>query len=140
MARLDPEGRLDRDCPQGTHSPLSGILGQHRAELRVGRSGRLLFWRGLYTLAGDLAHLQFAVDVLDDVLARAVLNELGMRWHNIEHSARPPPLPAQTGWMRGAAGMGAARLRPPGLRTGSGTGRWLPTRPFAKTEPAVSAA
>lgn len=105
-----------------------------------GSAGVADFFLGLHALTGNLAHLQFAVAVLDDILDRAVLDELGMRWHNVEHTASPPALPAQTGWMRGAAGIGATLLRAHLLLTGSGTGRWLPSWPFAEIEAPRSAA
>ena len=53
-----------------------------------------------------------------------------MRWHNVEHTADPPKLPAQTGWMQGAAGIGAALLRGHRVLSGSGPGPWLPSWPF----------
>lgn len=107
--------------------------------LRVGRSGQLLV--GLHALTGDSAHLQFAQSPSWTTYSIGpFFDELGMRWHNVEHTAKPPALPVQTGWMRGAAGIGAALLRAPLLLTGSGTGRWLPSWPFAEIDLPSSAA
>ncbi len=45
-------------------------------------------------------------------------------------AAAQPELPAQAGWMQGAAGIGAARLRGHQVLTGSQASPWLPSWPF----------
>ena len=42
-----------------------------------------------------------------DTLTRATTDKNGMRWVQAEHRVRPDLLIAQTGWMQGAAGVGA---------------------------------
>ena len=81
-------------------------------------------------MPADPASLRFALAVLDNVLDRAVQDEAGMRWHNVDHMATPPELPAQTGWMQGSAGVGASLLRARRALTGSTPGPWLPSWPF----------
>jgi lantibiotic modifying enzyme len=95
-----------------------------------GSAGVADFFLGLHASTADPAHLEFALVVLDDILDRAVRGEAGMRWHNVEHTGDPPELPAQTGWMQGAAGIGAALLRGHRVLSGSGPGPWLPSWPF----------
>jgi lantibiotic modifying enzyme len=95
-----------------------------------GSAGVADFFLGLHALTGEPGHLRFALTVLDDILDRAVADERGMCWQNVEHTATPPALPAQTGWMQGAAGIGAALLRARQILTGSGAGPWLPSWPF----------
>ena len=95
-----------------------------------GSAGVADFFLGLHLVTGDPAQLEFACTVLDDITGRAVTDEQGMRWHNIEHTAVPPELPAQAGWMQGAAGIGAALLRGHQVLTGGEAGPWLPSWPF----------
>lgn len=95
-----------------------------------GSAGVADYCLGLYGLTADQELLDFAVLVLDDVLDRAVVDETGMRWHNVEHTVDPPELPAQTGWMQGAAGIGASLLRAQRVLTASPSGPWLPSWPF----------
>jgi lantibiotic modifying enzyme len=95
-----------------------------------GSAGVADFFIGMHALTGRPDDLEFGCQMLDDILGRAVVDETGMRWHNIEHTATPPELPAQTGWMQGAAGIGAALLRGHRVLTGAGAGPWLPTWPF----------
>jgi hypothetical protein len=98
-----------------------------------GSAGVADFLLGLYALTADSALLRFALTILDDILDRAVTDKRGTRWHNVEHTASPPELPAQTGWMQGAAGVGAALLRAHRVLIGAGTGPWLPSWPFPTT-------
>lgn len=95
-----------------------------------GSAGVADFFLGMYTLTGEEAYLAFAEVVLDDVLDRAVVDARGMCWHNVEPTVRPSVLPAQTGWMQGAAGVGAALLRAHRVLTGGAAGPWLPSWPF----------
>jgi lantibiotic modifying enzyme len=95
-----------------------------------GSAGVADFFLGLHLVTGDPAHLDFACIVLDDIVDRAVTDDQGTRWHNIEHTATPPELPAQTGWMQGAAGIGAALLRGHQVLSGRDAGPWLPSWPF----------
>jgi hypothetical protein len=51
--------------------------------------------------------LAFAREMTDQILARATRDEHGTRWVHAEHRVQPENLAAQTGWMQGAAGIGA---------------------------------
>jgi hypothetical protein len=52
-----------------------------------------------------------ACEMGDALVARAVRDETGARWRFVEHRQDPPLLPPGTGWMQGAAGIGAFLLR-----------------------------
>jgi hypothetical protein len=95
-----------------------------------GSAGVADFFLGMHTLAGADSDLAFAEVVLDDILSRAEVDADGWRWHNFEHRVDPPVLPAQTGWMQGAAGIGASLLRAHRVLTGLPAGPWLPSWPF----------
>ena len=95
-----------------------------------GSAGVADYFLGLHTITEDADHLAFACTMLDDILDRAVVDEQGMRWHNVEHRARDPRLPAQTGYMQGAAGIGAALLFGHQALDHEPLGPWLPGWPF----------
>jgi lantibiotic modifying enzyme len=62
--------------------------------------------------------LAFARQVTDQILAKATRDEHGMRWIHAEHRVQPDNVAAQTGWMQGAAGIGAWLLRLDGFDHG----------------------
>lgn len=97
-----------------------------------GSAGVAETFLGLHSVTGDGRHLAFAVEVLDDVLDRAEERDRRMWWHNVDHLAPRSVLPAQTGWMQGAAGVGMALLRGASVLRGDGTGWWLPSWPFGE--------
>jgi len=53
----------------------------------------------------DPRWLDWADELAQDVLARAVSDDAGTRWSNTEHRNSPPELPPASGWMQGAAGI-----------------------------------
>lgn len=57
--------------------------------------------------AGDPAALPFARRLAAQILAHATGDAAGTRWIHAEHRTRPTEVAAQTGWMQGAAGIGA---------------------------------
>jgi hypothetical protein len=65
--------------------------------------GQLLLERHLAT--GDDRLLSWARELADDVLARSVTQPRGLAWSNAEHTSDPPDLPAEPGFMQGAAGI-----------------------------------
>ncbi|MFI5888655.1 lanthionine synthetase LanC family protein [Actinoplanes sp. NPDC051513] len=69
-----------------------------------------------YQATGDPALLAFSRRLADDVLARTVTMPHGVAWSNTEHTATPPDLPPEPGFMQGAAGIAGwlARLDAPG--------------------------
>lgn len=64
---------------------------------------------------GDPALLEWSRALADDVRARAVTMPEGVAWSNTEHTATPPELPPEPGFMQGAAGIAGwlARLEAP---------------------------
>jgi len=46
----------------------------------------------------------FAVTMVDDILDRAIVDELGMRWSNYEFRSEEPDLPPETTYLQGAPG------------------------------------
>jgi len=60
---------------------------------------------------GDRSSLAFARAMTDQILAKATRDADGTRWIHAEHRVQPANLGAQTGWMQGAAGIGAWLLR-----------------------------
>ena len=95
-----------------------------------GSAGVADFFLGMFDETGEEEFLSFALVVLDDVLERAQIDETGTRWHNIEPTVTPPELPAQTGWMQGAAGVAASLLRAHRVLSSGEAGPWLPSWPF----------
>jgi hypothetical protein len=76
-----------------------------------GSAGVAEYFLDLHTWRGVPDDLTFAAEMIDDLLARATLDEIGMRWHNIEFRADPPKLPAETTFFQGASGIGLTLLR-----------------------------
>jgi lantibiotic modifying enzyme len=61
--------------------------------------------------AGDPEALPFARRTAAQILAAATRDASGARWVHAEHRTRPADVAAQTGWMQGAAGVGAFFLQ-----------------------------
>jgi hypothetical protein len=61
------------------------------------------------TLASD--GLDFASVLVDDLAARATVDEEGARWSNHEHRVTPSGLEPRTGWAMGNAGIVRELLR-----------------------------
>lgn len=68
-----------------------------------------------YVETKDDAWLSWAIELGQDVLARAITDETGTRWSNTAHQASPPELEPEVGWSQGAAGISAFLLRLAGL-------------------------
>ncbi|MHA3703866.1 lanthionine synthetase LanC family protein [Jatrophihabitans sp. YIM 134969] len=58
-----------------------------------------------YRATGDPDLLAWADDLATDVLDRAIVDPTGTRWSNHEHTAHPPDLDPEAGFMQGAAGI-----------------------------------
>jgi lantibiotic modifying enzyme len=76
-----------------------------------GSAGVVEFFLDLHRLEGGADDLAFARLMLDDVLARAIHDDHGMRWSNYEFRSAEPDLPPETTYMQGAAGIGSTLLR-----------------------------
>jgi lantibiotic modifying enzyme len=68
-----------------------------------------------YQATGDPEMLAWSRRLADDVLARRLTTPAGVTWSNFEHTADPPDLPPEPGFMQGAAGVAGwlARLGAP---------------------------
>jgi lantibiotic modifying enzyme len=64
------------------------------------------------------------------ILDRATRDAQGTRWIHAEHRVQPQNLAAQTGWMQGAAGIGAWLLRLDAFERGRDVRIVLPDNPF----------
>ena len=62
----------------------------------------------------------FADVLVDDLIARATVDGMGVRWSNYEHRATPPALGPRPGWAMGNAGIVRELLRYARLREGAG--------------------
>jgi hypothetical protein len=76
------------------------------------------FFLSLAAETGDQSHLVFARELADYILGEATEGEAGMSWNQAEHRTQPEFLQAQTGWMQGAAGVGAFFLHLDGAEKG----------------------
>ncbi|MEE9125653.1 MAG: lanthionine synthetase LanC family protein, partial [Planctomycetota bacterium] len=76
-----------------------------------GNAGVADFFLELHQLTGDERYLAFSKRCATDLLARATVDEQGMRWVQAEHRIHPKLLQAQTGYAQGAAGIGILLLR-----------------------------
>jgi lantibiotic modifying enzyme len=68
--------------------------------------------------------------VVDDTLRRATSDDRGLRWVQAEHRVQPENLVAQTGYMQGAAGVGAFLLQLDAFERGAPGRMPLPDDPF----------
>jgi len=114
----------------------SGIPGRetpgfwNNAGLCCGSAGIARFFLGLHRVTGDAGYLAFARQVGAHLLAAATRDESGTRWIHAEHRVRPLDLAAQTGWMQGAAGIGACLLDLDAFQCGAPLPIPLPDAPF----------
>jgi lantibiotic modifying enzyme len=88
--------------------------------------GQLLTDR--YQATGDTGLLDWADTLAADVVGRALTTPHGVTWSNTEHTATPPELPPQPGFMQGAAGIAGWLARLHALHISPGTPPAL-TRP-----------
>lgn len=76
-----------------------------------GTAGLLEFFVGLWAATGRRAHLDFARTLAEDLIGRAIDHDgRGYRWYQAYRRLRPGEVSADTGYMVGAAGIGAALL------------------------------
>lgn len=69
------------------------------------------FFLHLHTLTGLKEYLAFSERMTGQLLAAGTRDAKGLYWVHAEHRVRPKDVFAQTGWMQGAAGIGAWLLR-----------------------------
>jgi lantibiotic modifying enzyme len=86
-----------------------------------GTAGLIELFAGLWAATGERSHLDFALTLADDLLAHATGGDQDdppaqaaggdrLRWYQAYRRLRPAEVTADTGYMVGAAGIGAALL------------------------------
>ena len=98
--------------------------------LCCGSAGVAEFFLAHHRATGDPAALAFARRVSAQILAKAARDASGLRWPHAEHRTRPAEMAAQTGWMQGAAGIGAWFLHLDAYERGAAPLISLPDSPF----------
>lgn len=82
-----------------------------------GTAGVLAFACDRYVERGD--ELSFAKTLVEDLANRAVTDDAGVRWSNVEHRVTPSGLAPRTGWAMGNAGIVRELLRFSRIRSGN---------------------
>ena len=95
-----------------------------------GSAGVAEFFLAHHRATGDAASLAFARRVSAQILASATRDASGTRWAHAEHRTRPAEIVAQTGWMQGAAGIGAWFLHLDAFERGAAPPIRFPDSPF----------
>jgi lantibiotic modifying enzyme len=91
------------------------------------------FFLSYYHLTRDAEALTLARRATDQILSKATRDDQGLRWIHAENRVQPDNLTAQTGWMQGAAGIGAWLLRLDAFDHGKPIRIVLPDNPFSAT-------
>lgn len=102
----------------------------NNAGVCCGAAGVAEFCLAYHRLTGDAASLDVARRISDHLVRRATRDASGLRWAHAEHRTRPTELAAQTGWMQGAAGIGAWFLHLDAFERGGAPPIRLPDSPF----------
>lgn len=76
-----------------------------------GSAGVASFFLAMHQVTGKPEYLAFSRKVTDQLVAKATRDAVGTRWVQAENRVSPAVVVAQTGWMQGAAGIGAWLLR-----------------------------
>lgn len=112
--RLIELGQADKG---GTTWPMSPGMARmmpnfsHGTGQCCGSAGVAEFFLHLHTLTGLKEYLAFSERMTGQLLAAGTRDAKGLYWVHAEHRVRPKDVFAQTGWMQGAAGIGAWLLR-----------------------------
>ncbi len=76
-----------------------------------GTAGLIELFVGLWAVTGDAGHLEYARTLAANLIGRATDHDgTGYRWYQAYRRLRPGEVTADTGYMVGAAGIGAALL------------------------------
>ena len=95
-----------------------------------GSSGVGTFFLAYHRTTGDRDAAEFARLMTRQLLSKATRDEKGLRWIHAEHRVRPTEVAAQTGWMQGAAGIGAWLLEMDAFEKGRKPRVVFPDSPF----------
>lgn len=112
----------DKEWMEWVHKSARGILKSGVPEQQTpgfwnnvgqccGSAGVAEFFLHLHKLTGSKEYLAFSERMTGQLVAAGTRDEKGLYWVHAEHRVRPKELFAQTGWMQGAAGIGAWLLR-----------------------------
>jgi hypothetical protein len=88
------------------------------------------FFLSLAAATGDEEHRMFARRLGEYVVGEATMDEGMAYWPQAEHRTRPDFIQAQTGWMQGAAGVGAFFLHLDGAAKGRAPRIRFPDSPW----------
>ena len=75
-----------------------------------GNAGVAEYFLSRFARTRNATDLAYARRHADDVLSRSTVEGAGERWVQAENRGSPADTAAQTGWMQGAAGVGAMLL------------------------------
>jgi lantibiotic modifying enzyme len=95
-----------------------------------GSVGVAEFFLSYHEQTKDPSALAFARELTKEITAKATRDEQGARWIHAEHRVQPANTGAQTGWMQGAAGIGAWYLRLDAFERGKKPLIVFPDSPF----------
>lgn len=88
------------------------------------------FFLSLASETGSQEHVGFARRFGTYIMAEGSGDDAGLRWSQAEHRSRPEFVQAQTGWMQGAAGVGAFFLHLDGAAKGRSPRVRFPDAPW----------
>ena len=95
-----------------------------------GSAGVGTFFLAYHRTTGDRDAAEFARMMTKQLLSKATRDKTGLRWIHAEHRVRPTEVAAQTGWMQGAAGIGAWLLELDAFEKGRKLRIVFPDSPF----------
>jgi lantibiotic modifying enzyme len=95
-----------------------------------GSAGVAEFFLHLHKLTGSKEYLAFSERMTGQLLAAGTRDRQGLYWVHAEHRVRPKEVAAQTGWMQGAAGIGAWLVRLDGFQHNRESSLRFPDLPF----------
>lgn len=120
------QGIVDSGVPE-MHPDLSGYW--NNISQCCGNAGVCEYFLSMHRLTEERRHLEFAMRVADDMLARGTSDSDGLKWIQAENRISPQEVVAQTGLMQGAAGVGLALLHLDGAMQGRAPVISLPDNP-----------
>jgi lantibiotic modifying enzyme len=119
------KGLLDQGIPENRPEGYWNNVSQCCGDAGVGD-----FFLSLAETTGDPAHGDFARHLGDYIMTEAAQDESGVRWVQAENRTQPDFVQAQTGWMQGAAGVGAFFLHLDGAAKGRAPRVRFPDTPW----------
>jgi lantibiotic modifying enzyme len=129
-ARKGAKALLDSGIPEHPTPGFWNNVGQCCGSCGVGE-----LMLGLHRVTGDERYLAFAHRLAKDILARATPTPGdGLKWIHAEHRVRPDYTYAQTGYMQGAAGIGAFLLHLDALEKKREWNLYLPDSPWGEAK------